>query len=236
MTTADSDPPNLTAARGQGYDFPFTVNGRPFSIGDDDPSGRDLRATARLDPASAWILVQIRDRGATSVGLDDKIPLRKGDTAVFRAFESDRLFSFTLVERGWEWGAETILESELRQYGEIGDDQDIVLDTAHDQVIERGATIPLAGKGAEQFITRPTPPREVTIRVNGRKRTVPTGLIGYDTVVALAFPDAVPNPEVIYTVGFRHGGSAHPEGSLVAGQSVEVREGMIFVATPTNRS
>lgn len=236
MTTPKSDPPDLTAAAARGRDFPLTVNGRPFSIGDDDPSGRDLRSVARLDPASAWILIQIRDRGATSVGLDDKISLRKGETAVFRAFESDRLFSFTLVERGWEWGAETILESELRQYGEIADDHDIVLDKAHDQVIERGAVIPLTDKGAEQFITRPTPPREVTIRVNGRKRTVPAGLISYATVVGLAFPDVVPNPDVIYTVGFRHGGSAHPEGSLVAGQSVEVREGMIFVATPTNRS
>ncbi|WP_339913382.1 multiubiquitin domain-containing protein [uncultured Brevundimonas sp.] len=235
MTTPDSDPPDLIAAA-RGRNFPFTVNGRPFSIDDDDPSGRDLRAAARLDPASAWILIQIRDRGATSLGLDDKITLRKGETAVFRAFESDRLFSFTLVERGWEWGAETILESELRQYGEVPDDYDIVQDKAHDEVIERGSAISLTDKGAEQFITRPTPPREVTIRVNGRKRTVPAGLITYETVVGLAFPDAVPNPDVIYTVGFRHGGAAHPEGSLVAGQSVEVREGMIFVATPTNRS
>ena len=230
----DSDPPDLPGARRR--KFPFTVNGRSFSIDDDDPSGRDLRATARLDPASAWILIQIRDRGATSVGLDDKVSLRKDGTAVFRAFESDRLFSFTLRERGWEWGAETILESELRQYGEVADDHDIVLDKAHDQVVERGATIVLEGKGAEQFITRPAPAREVTIRVNGRKRTVPAGLISYETVVGLAFPDAVPNPDIIFTVGFRHGGVAHPEGSLVAGQSVEVREGMIFVATSTNRS
>lgn len=236
MTTADADPPDLTANRGENRGFRCTVNGSAFSIDDDDPSGRDLRSTARLDPASAWILIQIRDHGATSVGLDDKIALRKSETAVFRAFESDRLFSFTLVERGWEWGAETILESELRQYGEIPDDHDIVLDTAHDQVIKRGATIPLTDEGTEQFITRPTPPREVTIRVNGRKRTVPAGMISYETVVALAFPDAVPNPDVIYTVGFRHGGSAHPEGSLVAGQSAQVHEGMIFVATPTNRS
>jgi hypothetical protein len=219
-----------------GKNYYFVVNGQPVSIDDDDPSGRDLRAAAALSPASAWTLVQIRDRGATSVGLDDKISLRKGESATFRAFESDRVFSFTLLERGWEWGAETILESELREYGEVPYDYDIVLDKARDKVIERGATISLTGKGAEQFITRPTPPREVTIRVNGRKRTVPVGQITYETVVRLAFPNAVPNPDVIYTVGYRHGGPANPEGSLVAGQFVEVREGMVFLATPTNRS
>lgn len=236
MTTSDDTAPPDLAPAARRRDFAFTVNGRPFTIDDNDPSGRDLRAAAHLNPASAYILIEIRDHGATSVGLDDKTRLQRGDTAVFRAFESDRLFSFTLNERGWEWGAEAILESEMRQYGEVPDDHDIVLDGTHDAVIERGASVPLTSKGAEQFITRPVPQREVTIRVNGRKRTVPAGLITYQTVVSLAFPDAVPNPDIIYTVGFRHGGPAQPEGSLVAGQSVEVREGMIFVATPTNRS
>lgn len=230
-----AEPPDPSSAA-RGRNFAFTVNGKPFDIDDDDPSGRDLRAAANLNPASAHILIWIRDRGATSVGLDDKIQLRRGETAVFRAFESDRLFSFTLDERGWEWGDETILENELRKYGAVPDDHDIVLDKARDDVIGRGSAISLGRKGAEQFITRPVKPHEVTIRVNGRKRTVPAGLITYEAVVGLAFPDAVPNPDIIYTVGFRHGGSHQPEGSLVAGQSVEVREGMIFVATPTNRS
>lgn len=231
----NAEPPNLiTSSERRG--FAFIVNGLPFLIEDNDPSGRDLRAAARLNPASSFILIEIRNHGATSVGLDDKVRLHRGETAVFRAFESDRLFSFTLDERGWEWGEATILESELRKYGEIPDDYDIVFDKACDEVIGRGADISLAGTGVEQFISRLVPPREVTIWINGRKRTVPIGLITYETVVIIAFPDAVPNPDIIYTVGFRHGGSGQPEGSLVVGQSVKVYEGMIFNATPTNRS
>lgn len=213
-----------------------SVNGARFTIDDDDPSGRDIRAAAGLNPASAFVLVQVRGRGATSVGLDDKVQLSRGEPATFRAFESDRIYTFTLDERSWEWGAETILETELRQGGEIPDDKDIVLDKDHDEVVARNAVINLGAQGVEQFLTRKAPPRQIEIRVNGRKRVVDPGLITYDAVVKLAFPDAQPNPDVIYTVGFRHGPPSKPDGSLVAGQSVEVCEGMVFNVTPTNRS
>lgn len=216
--------------------YEVSVNGAHFALDDDDPSGRDIRAAAGLNPASAFVLIQVRERGSTSIGLDDKVQLNHGKTAIFRAFESDRIYTFTLDERSWEWGSETILETELRQYGEVPDDEDIVLDKDRDEVVAHGAAINLGGQGVEQFVTRKAPPRQVEIRVNGRKRVVDPGLISYDAVVKLAFPDAQPNPDVIYTVGFRHGPPSRPEGSLVAGQSVEVREGMVFNVTPTNRS
>lgn len=142
----------------------------------------------------------------------------------------------TLDELGWEWGAETILETDLRAYGQVANDKDIVLDGDTDQVIGRGVVINLGGKGAERFFTRKAPPRKVEIRVNGRKRIVDPGPLSYEAVVKLAFPNAQPNPDVIYTVGFRHGPPSRPEGSLVAGQSVEVCEGMIFNVSSTNRS
>ena len=46
------------------------VNGVRYEIDDDDPSGRDVRAAAGLNPASSFVLIHVRDRGSTSVGLD----------------------------------------------------------------------------------------------------------------------------------------------------------------------
>ena len=68
------------------------------------PSGRDVRAAAGLNPASSFVLIHVRDRGSTSVGLDDKLDLKAGKVEIFRAFESDRIFTFTLDERAFEWG------------------------------------------------------------------------------------------------------------------------------------
>ena len=118
----------------------------------------------------------------------------------------------------------------------MSEDKDIVLDGDHDEVVVRGAPIQLGGGGSEQLVTRKAPPREVEIRVNGRKKVVPAGDITFEAVVQLAFPNGPGGPDVAYTVSYRHGPPNKPEGSLVAGQAVKVREGMVFNVTATNRS
>ena len=49
--------------------------------------------------------------------------------------------------------------------------------------------------------------------------------------------DGMPaGPDVTFTVTYHRGPSQHPEGTLTAGDSVKVREGMVFNVTPTNKS
>ena len=76
---------------------------------------------------------------------------------------------------------------------------------------------------------------DVHIVVNATRHTVAAGSISFDAVVALAYPNPPgPNPE--YTVQYRKGPSADPKRSLLAGHDVEVREGMIFNVTATDKS
>jgi hypothetical protein len=73
----------------------------------------------------------------------------------------------------------------------------------------------------------------VTIIVNGRKKEVPKGDLSFSQVVALS---GLPNdPNTIFTVTYRRG-EGNKEGTLVQGESVKVKEGMIFDVTPTNKS
>jgi hypothetical protein len=77
--------------------------------------------------------------------------------------------------------------------------------------------------------------KQVTIVVNARPKVVTKGKITFDQVVALA--DGLPQgPQVIYTVVYRRGEAKKPEGSLVANESVEVKEGMIFDVSATGQS
>jgi hypothetical protein len=76
----------------------------------------------------------------------------------------------------------------------------------------------------------------VTVIVNGRPRPVSQKELSFDEVVRLAFPDAVPNDTTIYTITFKRGAGHKPEGSLVGGDTVKVKEGMIFNVTPTDKS
>ena len=72
------------------------------------------------------------------------------------------------------------------------------------------------------------------IFVNGEEKTVESDDLSYDQVVKLSYPTP-PDPNTIFTVTFRKAKEPH-EGSLVPGQSVEIREGTVFDVTPTGKS
>ncbi len=85
------------------------------------------------------------------------------------------------------------------------------------------------------FTSRSKPsPKEIKIIVNGREKVVTGKKISYAQVVRLAF-DAV-DPETIYTVTFKKGPPANPEGSMVEGDEVKIDCGMIFNVTATRKS
>jgi hypothetical protein len=73
--------------------------------------------------------------------------------------------------------------------------------------------------------------KEITIIVNGRPKKVTGPSISFEQVVALAF-DPVP-PNAFFTVTWSHG---HQGGSLTAGHSVPVQNGMKFDVTETGQS
>jgi len=76
-------------------------------------------------------------------------------------------------------------------------------------------------------------PQPFEIFVNGRQKEVTADVVSFEEIVKLA--NLPSTPDTIFTVTFKHG-IHNQEGSLVAGQKVEIRDGMIFNVTPTNKS
>ncbi len=76
--------------------------------------------------------------------------------------------------------------------------------------------------------------REMRIIVNGRERTVDGNTISYESLVQLAFGNA--SSDTIYTITFKKGPNANPQGSMVAGSVVKLECGMIFNVTATTKS
>ena len=130
------------------------LDGQHLEFRDEKPLGRQIRDTAGLIPASAYVLILIEKRGGRSIGLDEVVDLRALTNPIFRSFESDVIYPFTLNERGFEWGDETIGEEELRAFGEIPDDHELLLDSDGDRVIEPGAKVRLSRKGVERIVSR----------------------------------------------------------------------------------
>jgi hypothetical protein len=80
------------------------------------------------------------------------------------------------------------------------------------------------------------PSKSTVIIVNGRQKVTTEKELSFDEVVRLAFEDAVFNDVTIYTITFKRGHGEKPEGTLVEGESVKVKEGMIFNVARTDKS
>jgi Multiubiquitin len=78
--------------------------------------------------------------------------------------------------------------------------------------------------------------KEFTIIVNGRQKTVTTKELTFAQVVALAFDNPPSGPNIVFTITYRKGEGNKPEGTLVEGGTVKVKDGMIFNVTATDKS
>lgn len=78
--------------------------------------------------------------------------------------------------------------------------------------------------------------KSVTIIVNGREKNVTSKELTFDEVVDLAFDDPQRGEYIVFTITYRRGHGNKPEGTLVEGETVKVKDGMIFNVTRTDKS
>ena len=79
--------------------------------------------------------------------------------------------------------------------------------------------------------------KTITIIINGRKKEVAEKDLSYMDVVNLAYDNNPPTgPNIVFAITYRRGHGEKPEGELVEGQSIKIKEGMIFNVTPTDKS
>jgi hypothetical protein len=78
--------------------------------------------------------------------------------------------------------------------------------------------------------------KEFTIVVNGREKIVAQRELSFTALVALAFDNPPNTGNTIYTITYRRGEGNKPEGTIVEGEAVKIKDGMIFNVTPTDKS
>lgn len=77
--------------------------------------------------------------------------------------------------------------------------------------------------------------KEIIIIVNGREKIVTDKKITFSQVVELAFGVSA-NNNTVYTVTYSKGHGNKPDGIMVDGDIVKVKERMIFNVTATDKS
>ena len=76
----------------------------------------------------------------------------------------------------------------------------------------------------------------VTIVVEGTPHEWPKESITYAEVVTLEVPDYPQHTDITYNVKYTRGQGNKPEGVLAPGESVKVKDGMIFSVSETGQS
>jgi hypothetical protein len=88
---------------------------------------------------------------------------------------------------------------------------------------------------AEHELEEALHPRATEIIVNARKRIVKGDKVSFEEIVQLAFPGSH-DPNVAFTMTFRHAASEPHAGELGPGGHVKVKKGTVFNVTKAIRS
>lgn len=78
--------------------------------------------------------------------------------------------------------------------------------------------------------------KEFVISVNTREHKWSEREISFDQVVILAYGVISNDPKVIYTITYKRGHGNKPEGSMIKGEVIEVKNEMRFNVSESNQS
>lgn len=144
----------------------------------------------------------------------------------------------TINEKRYSWHQQYITGAELRKLGHIVEEDDIFLVIKkpwEDELISDDTKVNLARPEIEHFISKEKPVKLVII-VNGREKPWTEKSITFEQVVTLAIGSYENNPNKVYTVTYDRGTAPKPEGSMIKGDKVLVKNKMIFNVTATDKS
>lgn len=236
-----SEPPDQSAdGRRASYRLQFgneRLEYREAVIDDPVPTGRQLLELAGASPTREHILFQVLQSGLLEELRDDETTDLRGNGAErFIVFHSDRTYRFELNDRRFDWGAGQISAQVLKKLAGVDPGTHSVwLDVPQgtDQLIADDALVSLTGNKTERFYTDRS---KVTLIVNLQQKSWAERRISYEQVTLLAYPNPPPGIVISYTVEYEAGPASNPEGSMTVGDSVKVKDGMVFSVTETGRS
>jgi hypothetical protein len=199
--------------------FSAAINGQMIEFDDPVPDARRILNAANYTPADECILVQDFAHGARAIGLDETVDLRKPGIETFWAFRADRIYRFTVDERGFDWGDARIKETMLRAIAHVNDDEVIILERRDqpDQELGPEDEVHLADAGTEHLRVEK---RLVTVFFKKEKFQIARGVYTTEQLIAL-FPI-----EAGYLLNLKS-----EDGELVTlkpGQKIRVKNGMHF--------
>lgn len=214
-----------------------TFNFREVRFPDRKVTGAQIAEAAGAHPVQDYVVLQ----QLKTFELETLRPTELADLvnpSQFFVIKGDGTDRFVVDGLSLEWPRKVVTGLTIKRLvGKDDDDTELVLELADtpDKVIEDEDEVRIGAAGVETFKTRPAKVH-VTIIVNTRKKEWTKKKITFEELVALAYPVPPTGQDIVYTVTYFDGSPHHPEGALTAGESVKVRDEMVFNVKFTDKS
>lgn len=186
-------------------------------ISSSSPTGRMVLEAFNLLPADEYILVQLRDQGIKEIPLDQELDLANTNTNKFFAFHSDRSYKFSIDDKRFSWGADSISEKLLRLIGRVSETEELVLEFKDkaDEALKEGEITDLKSENVEHIYSRP---RQWKLNVQGVLLT----LSSHEIEVREALIQAGFDPNENWTAILKIKGQ--PKRPIELGDTIDLRE------------
>lgn len=213
------------------------LNDRHLDIADPVPTGRQILHAADIHCVDDYSVYAFLSSGDfEEVSLDETFDLRGRGAERFILFKTDRAFKLVLNDHHLEWGHTFITGRVLKLLAQVNLDEYGVwlkTHTCESRLISDHDVVDLSEPGVEKFHTDRL---MITIFVNTKKKDIQQSELSFREIVRLAFPNAEFNETTAYTVTFKRGYGDRPEGSMVDGNVVRLKNGEVFNVTATDKS
>jgi len=148
------------------------------------------------------------------------------------------ILHFSINDRRYEWPQEYITGAEIRKLGDIPADDEIFLAIKKpwkDEPIPNEKEVNLARPEVEHFYSKDKH-FKIVLLVNLEEKPWAEKTITFEQVIVLAYGTYDNNEDKGYTVTYDRGPHQNPEGTLVKGERVFVKDKMIFNVKQTGKS
>lgn len=216
----------------------FKINGKRFESSESKITGHELLLIASLTPVEDYeLLYKINEKGFTPIQLDEIVDLKIAGIEGFRAKPYKKL---TIKVDGKQYEVEECFMTPKEIMTLVG----INPDRFYLKEIRKGGVEVTYKDDVEHKIAitktscfESCELEEVQcVIVNAREKAWSDDKISFNDVVKLAYGEVSSNPNVIYTINYKRGVPSKPEGSMVKGEVIYVKNKMIFNVTQTNKS
>jgi hypothetical protein len=212
----------------------YIIEGESFETFDQYKTGTELKQLRGI-PLDTELYLSIKEPYEDEL-IDNETRVNLARPEIEHFFVKLKL-KLTINKEPFVWFNQFITGKQIRELGNIPADHEIFLDIKEpyvDTLVQDDTVIDLARPGKENFFSKEQSVKVLII--NGRPRDWAEKTISFEQVVILAFGTYDNSPNKVYTVTFSEGPMSKPEGTMIKGSVVEVKNKMVFNVTATDKS